>query len=786
MRKLPDISKTRSSPKTAKHDSAHLHVSGRATYIDDRPEMAGQLHAGFGLSTQAHAEIISMDLEAVKNSPGVVMVVTADDIPGHKDIGPVYPGDMLLADGKVDYIGQPVFAVAATSHLAAKKAARKANIEYKALEPVLGIDQAMQEESFLRPEHVMRKGDAHRAIAEAPRRLEGAMSNGAQEHFYLEGQIASVVPLEDNQYHIYTSSQHPSEVQKLVAEVLGIPLHKVVADVRRMGGGFGGKETQAAGPACIAALLASKTGQPVKFRVDRSQDMMSTGKRHPFRHRYRAGFDSKGVIKGIDIEVAGDGGYSPDLTDAIVDRAMFHSDNAYYLDNAIVTGHRCKTNIASNTAFRGFGGPQGMLVIERAMDDIARATGLDPLDVRLNNLYGIGERNVTHYHQTFEHNVLPELMAKLEESSEYRKRRQEITAFNRNSPVLKKGLSMTPLKFGISFTAKHLNQAGTLVHVYTDGSIQVNHGGTEMGQGLYVKVAQVVAHEFGVGLDQVQVTSTRTDKVPNTSPTAASSGSDLNGKAAQDACQKIRDRLITFAAEHYQEQPEAIQFADGHVHMKERTIPFVELIQAAYFNRVSLSSSGFYSTPEIHYDRETASGRPFYYFACGASVSEVVVDTLTGEYRVERVDILHDVGRSLNPAIDRGQIEGGFIQGMGWMTTEEVVWDEQGRLLSNNPATYKIPTIEDLPAIFNVELFEQDNPEHTIYHSKATGEPPLMLSISVWSAIRDAVSSLSDYTVSPDIDVPATPERVLKAISKIKERPHTEPLKKEEAAYGVD
>ncbi|WP_051786307.1 xanthine dehydrogenase molybdopterin binding subunit [Endozoicomonas numazuensis] len=786
MRKLPDIATTRISSKTAKHDSAHMHVSGTATYIDDRPDMAGQLHAGFGLSSQAHAQIISMDLEAVRNSPGVVMVVTADDIPGHKDIGPVYPGDMLLADGKVDYVGQPVFAVAATSHLAAKKAAQKATIKYQPLTPVLGINQAMQEESFLRPEHVMHKGDANRAIAEAPRRLEGTMSNGAQEHFYLEGQVASVVPLEDNQFHVYTSSQHPSEVQKLVAEVLGIPLNKVVADVRRMGGGFGGKETQAAGPACTAALLAYKTGRPVKFRIDRLQDMMSTGKRHPFRQSYRAGFDNQGILKGIEIEVAGDGGYSPDLTDAIVDRAMFHSDNAYYLDNAIVTGHRCRTNTASNTAFRGFGGPQGMLVIERAMDDIARATGLDPLDVRLNNLYGIGERNVTHYHQTVEHNVLPELMARLEKRSEYRKRRQQITAFNRGSPVLKKGLSMTPVKFGISFTAKHLNQAGALVHIYTDGSIQVNHGGTEMGQGLYVKIAQVVAHEFGVGLEQVQVTSTRTDKVPNTSPTAASSGSDLNGKAAQDACQKIRDRLIKFAAEHYQEEPENIVFSDAHVHMKERSIPFVELIQAAYFNRVSLSSSGFYSTPEIHYDREKAQGRPFYYFSCGASVSEVLVDTLTGEYRVERADILHDVGRSLNPAIDRGQIEGGFIQGMGWMTTEEVVWDKEGKLLSNSPATYKIPTIEDLPTVFNVELFEQDNPEHTIYHSKATGEPPLMLSISVWSAIRDAVSSLSDYRVSPDIDVPATPEKVLRAITKIKASDQTRALNKMETVHGVD
>ncbi|WP_422461271.1 xanthine dehydrogenase molybdopterin binding subunit [Endozoicomonas sp. ALB115] len=774
MRKLPDLaSEQQQSPisgnRSAKHDSAHLHVTGKALYIDDRPEMANQLHAGFGLSTEAHADIVSINVEEVWNTPGVIAVITADDIPGHKDIGPVFPGDMLLADGRVDYIGQPVFAVAATSHKAAKIAARKAVIEYRPLEAILGIDQAMAQNSFVRPDHTMKKGDAGQAIHNADHRLSGQMSNGGQEHFYLEGQIASVIPQEDGQLHVYTSSQHPSEVQKLVAEVIGIPLNKVVADVRRMGGGFGGKETQAAAPACIAALLAVQTGRPVKFRIDRQQDMLSTGKRHPFRHRYTVGFDQQGLLAGVDIELAGDAGHSPDLTDAIVDRAMFHSDNAYYLNNAHVIGHRCRTNTASNTAFRGFGGPQGMLVIERIMDDIARSTGLDPLEVRKRNLYGITDRNTTHYHQRVEHNVLHEVIGQLEESSDYWQRREAIRAFNQQSPVLKKGLALTPVKFGISFTAKHLNQAGALVHVYTDGSIQINHGGTEMGQGLYIKVAQIVANEFGVALERVQVTSTRTDKVPNTSPTAASSGTDLNGKAAQDACQKIRDRLVDFAVEHYGVSGQEVSFQGDEVRLGERQMPFADFIQAAYLHRVSLSSSGFYSTPEIHYDRETASGRPFYYFACGASVSEVTVDTLTGEYKVDRVDILHDVGHSLNPAIDRGQIEGGFIQGMGWMTTEELVWDDSGRLLSNNPATYKIPTIEDMPPVFNVELFQQPNPKHTIYHSKAVGEPPFMLGMSVWCAIRDAVSSLSDYQVNPQIDVPATPERVLTAVTSIKE-----------------
>ncbi|WP_067520136.1 xanthine dehydrogenase molybdopterin binding subunit [Endozoicomonas ascidiicola] len=770
MRKLPVITQKSASPKDQKHDSAHLHVTGRATYIDDRPEMVNQLHAGFGLSTHAHADIVHIDLEAVRNTPGVVDVITFADIPGHKDIGPVFPGDLLLADGKVDYVGQPVFAVAATSHKVAKKAATRGVIEYKPLDAILTVEDAMEKQSFLRPEHRMRKGDSVQAIDDAPLSLSGEVNNGGQEHFYLEGQIASIIPLEDGQLHVYTSSQHPSEVQKLVAEVTGIPLNKVVADVRRMGGGFGGKETQAAAPACIAAIFAVRTDRPVKFRVDRQQDMMSTGKRHPFRHRYQVGFDESGTVKGAKIEVAGNGGHSPDLSDAIVDRAMFHSDNAYFYETADVVGHRCRTNTASNTAFRGFGGPQGMVVAERIMDDIARATGRDPLDVRLQNLYGIGERNTTHYHQTVEHNVLPELIAQLETSSDYRQRRQAITAFNKDNPVLKKGLALTPVKFGISFTAKHLNQAGALVHVYTDGSIQLNHGGTEMGQGLFTKIAQIVANEFGVGVENVQVTSTRTDKVPNTSPTAASSGTDLNGKAAQDACEKIRQRLVDFGAEHFDIPADQIRFRENNVQLGEKSISFEEFVQLAYLNRVSLSSTGFYSTPEIHYDRKTASGRPFYYYACGAAVSEVIVDTLTGEYKVEQVDLLHDVGRSLNPAIDRGQIEGGFIQGMGWVTTEELVWNDSGRLLSNNPATYKIPTIEDMPPVFNVELFEQDNPKHTIYHSKAVGEPPFMLGLSVWMAIRDAVSSLSNYQLSPDLDIPATTEEVLKAVTVIKRK----------------
>jgi len=573
---------------------------------------------------------------------------------------------------------------------------------------------------------------------------------------------------------VFSSSQHPSEVQKLVAEVLNIPLNLVVVDTRRMGGGFGGKETQAAPWACLAAILASQTKRPVKFKLSRSDDMCLTGKRHPFENNYTVGFDDNGVIEGINITVNGNCGYSPDLSDAIVDRAMFHSDNAYYLNEAKVTGNRCKLNTVSHTAFRGFGGPQGVMTIEMVMDDIARHLGKDPLAIRKANLYGKNERNVTHYYQTVEHNKLPELIDNLEQSSDYQARRQAVQAFNKQSPILKKGIALTPVKFGISFTVQHLNQAGALIHIYTDGTIHLNHGGTEMGQGLFTKVAQIVAEEFSVDVDTVGVSSTRTDKVPNTSPTAASSGTDLNGKAAQAAAITIKERLIKFACEHYYIEESGVAFENSNVILTMNnevmhTFTFAEFVQQAYMNRVSLSATGYYKTPKIHFDRATAKGRPFFYYSTGASVSEVLIDTLTGEYKVLRTDVLHDVGHSLNPAIDKGQIEGAFIQGMGWLTTEELVWNDQGRLLSNNPATYKIPAISDTPEDFRVDLVPDDpNREHTIYNSKAVGEPPFMLAISVWSAIKDAIASVADYKVSPTLDTPATPERVLWAVESVK------------------
>jgi xanthine dehydrogenase large subunit len=755
--------------RSKKHESADKQVAGEALYVDDRPALRGELHAAVGQSTIAHGNIISMDLSAVKSAQGVVKVITVDDVPGHTDIGPVFPGDPVLALGKVEFVGQPLFAVAATSYELARKAVKLAKVEYETLEPVLTVKDALAKKSFVRPPYTMKRGDSQTAIKAAAHQLSGEIFIGGQEHMYLEGQISTAVPTEDGGMDIYTSSQHPSEVQKLVAEVLNVPLNKVLVDMRRMGGGFGGKETQSAPWACIAALLANETKRPVKFKLARMDDMVMTGKRHPFENNYTVGFDNEGRIKGINIEVNGNCGYSPDLSDAIVDRAMFHSDNAYFLDQATVTGNRCKLNTVSHTAYRGFGGPQGMMTIEMVMDDIARYLGKDPLAVRKLNLYGQGERNETHYHQTVEHNNLSEIIETLEQSSDYQQRRQAVKAFNAKNNILKKGIALTPVKFGISFTVQHLNQQGALLHVYTDGTIHLSHGGTEMGQGLNTKVAQIVAEVFQVDVDTVASSAARTDKVPNSSPTAASSGTDLNGKAAQAAAKTIKNRLIDFACEKYSVSAEQVSFDNNNVIVGEHTFSFAEFSQIAYMGRVSLSSTGFYKTPKIHYDRATGKGRPFFYYATGAAVTEVLIDTLTGEYKNLRTDILQDVGHSINPAIDIGQIEGAFIQGQGWLTTEELVWNEQGRLLSNNPATYKIPAINDAPEDFRVALVpDAPNREHTIYNSKAVGEPPFMLGISVWAALKDAIASVNDYKTNPVLDTPATPERVLFAVEALK------------------
>lgn len=755
--------------KSVKHESADKHVSGEAIYVDDRLEFPNQLHVYARMSDRAHARIVSIDTSPCYAIPGVAIAITSKDVPGQLDIGPVVAGDPLLADGKVEYVGQVVLAVGADSLETARKAAMAAIIEYEDLEPVLDVVDALRKKHFVLDSHQHKIGNSSAELATAPRRLQGSLHIGGQEHFYLETQISSVMPTEDGGMIIYTSTQNATEVQKLVAEVLGVPMHKIVIDMRRMGGGFGGKETQAAGPACLCAVIAHLTGRPTKMRLPRVEDMQITGKRHPFYVEYDVGFDDNGLLHGIEIELAGNCGYSPDLSGSIVDRAMFHSDNAYFLGNATINGHRCKTNTASNTAYRGFGGPQGMVAIEEIMDAVARSLGKDPLEVRKTNYYGKTERNVTHYHQTVEHNVIHEMTAELEASSDYAKRREEIRAFNAKSPVLKKGLALTPVKFGISFTATFLNQAGALIHIYTDGSIHLNHGGTEMGQGLNTKVAQIVAEVLQVDISRIQITATNTDKVPNTSPTAASSGADLNGKAAQNAAETLKQRLVDFLVREYKVTPEDVEFRNSQVRVRDLFLSFEEVIQKAYFGQVSLSSTGFYRTPKIFYDRDKAAGRPFYYFAYGAACSEVIVDTLTGEYKMLRTDILHDVGASLNPAIDIGQVEGAFVQGMGWLTMEELVWNGKGKLMTNGPASYKIPAIADMPLDLRVNLVEnRKNPEDTVFHSKAVGEPPFMLGIAVWCAIKDAVASLADYRVQPQIDAPATPERVLWGVEQMK------------------
>jgi xanthine dehydrogenase large subunit len=751
------------------HDSASKHVSGRAVYIDDMPEPPGLLHAYLALSPHAHARIKSIDLTAVIATPGVAAVMTAKDVPGVNDVGPAFLGDPIFADGLVEYHGQSIFAVAATSISAAREAAALAVVEYEILRPILTIDEALEAQTFVLPTQVMQRGDADAALAKAPLRLSGRIDVGGQEHFYLEGQVAMAIPGEDGDMLVHSSTQHPTEVQHLVARALKLSDHSVVCETRRMGGGFGGKESQASLIAVAAALLAQKTGRPVKHRLDRDDDMILTGKRHHARIDYDVGFDKDGCIQGIRFIQSIGCGYSPDLSGAIADRAMFHADNAYYLDHVHITSHRCKTNTVSNTAFRGFGGPQGMVGIEHVVDEIARHLRIDPLTCRKRNFYGKRDRNITPYHMTVEDNVISELVAELERDADYAVRRKDVTAFNSESPWIKRGLALTPVKFGISFTLTHMNQAGALVHVYTDGSVQLNHGGTEMGQGLYLKVAQIVAAEFGIALDRIRITATTTAKVPNTSPTAASSGTDLNGKAAQIAARSIKQRMASVAATTLDVPAAAIVFADGKVGAGDKTLTFGEVAKLAHRSRVQLSSTGYYSTPKIHYDTKTHRGRPFYYFAYGAALSEVEVDTLTGEYRLRRVDILHDAGQSLNPAIDIGQVEGGFVQGMGWLTTEELWWDDKGHLRTHAPSTYKIPACGDIPAAFNVSLFKAGrNKEDVIYRSKAVGEPPLMLGIAVFQALRDAVAACGDGWTVPRLDAPATAERVLMAIETLR------------------
>jgi xanthine dehydrogenase large subunit len=753
-----------------RHDSAGGHVAGTALYVDDLPEAPGTLHLAFGLAADGHARLTGLDLAQVRAAPGVVAVFSAADIPGENNVGPVFHDDLLFTEAEILYPGQPLFIVAATSNRAARTAARLATVETEPLPALVTIADAREEGSELEPAQRMARGDAQAALDGASYRLSGTLAMGGQEHFYLEGQAALATPGEGGQLHVVSSTQHPSEVQHLIAALLGLRSADVTVEVRRMGGAFGGKETQAAAYALACALVAAKTGRPARIRADRDDDMVMTGKRHDFTADYEVGFDGEGRILGIRLDLASRCGATADLSLAINDRAMFHADNCYYLPAVEILSRRLKTHTVSNTAFRGFGGPQGMMAIERVMDAIAAQLGLDPLVVRQANLYG-ADRDVTPYHMKVEDNVAPQIIAELAESAGYAARREAVAAFNARHRILKKGLALTPVKFGISFTTTHLNQAGALVLVYADGSIHLNHGGTEMGQGLMIKVAQVVADVFAVPIESVKISATRTDKVPNTSATAASSGTDLNAMAAQNAAMTIRDRLAALAASIFGCEPGEIAFTRDGVTGNGESCTFDDLCRRAHLARISLAATGFYATPKIHYDRAAHRGRPFLYFAYGAALSEVVIDTLTGEHRVVAVDILHDVGRSLNPAIDLGQIEGGFIQGMGWLTTEELVFDDRGRLLTHAPSTYKIPTASDRPPHMDIRIWERgENVEETIHRSKAVGEPPLMLAISVFSALTQAVAAAAPGKGLPKLDAPATPERILASIGELRAR----------------
>jgi len=753
-----------------KHDSAHKHVTGTADYIDDIPEPAGLLHGALGLSDRAHAEIAAIDLSAVRAYPGVVWVFTGADVPGVNDTSSNGMHDEpLLAETKVEFHGQPIFAVIAETRDAARRAARLAKIDYRDLPHWSDIDGALANGSPLVYEPMtLKRGEPETEMANAKHRIKAQMRIGGQEHFYLESHIAMAIPGEDDEVAVWSSTQHPSEIQHIVGHVLNIPSNAVTVNVRRMGGGFGGKETQGNQFAALAALAAKKLGRAVKFRPDRDEDMAATGKRHDFLLDYEIGFDDDGRIHAVDATYAARCGFSSDLSGPVTDRALFHADSSYFYPHVHLVSKPLKTHTVSNTAFRGFGGPQGMVGGERFIEEIAYALGKDPLEIRRANFYGQpgSGRTLTPYHQEVTDNIINRIVDELEETADYQTRRNAIIEFNRSSRFIRKGIALTPVKFGISFTMTAFNQAGALVHIYQDGSIHLNHGGTEMGQGLYIKVAQVVAEEFGVDVARVKITATTTAKVPNTSATAASSGSDINGWAAKNAAGAIKERLIAFASENWEVTPDQIEFRDNRVFIGNQSVPFADLIRKAYLARVSLSSTGFYRTPKIHWDAAKGKGRPFFYFAYGAACSEVLVDVTTGEMKVERVDIVHDVGRSLNPAVDKGQIEGGFVQGMGWLTTEELVFHQDGRLLTHAPSTYKIPCSSDVPEHFQISFWDGANREDTIYRSKAVGEPPLMLAISVFAAIADAIHSLDPEKPVP-LDAPATPESILRAVQAV-------------------
>ena len=755
--------------KNLAHDSGIKHVSGFAEYTDDISEPLNTLYGAIGWSKKAHAKIKKINLDKVRKSEGVISVVTYSDIPGRNDVGPVFDGDPIFPKTKVEYYGQPLFAVAATSMEFARKAVLKAKILYQELKPVITIKDALKKNSLLFDPRIIKKGNPSQKINNSKNKLKGNFTTGSQEHFYLEGQVALVIPKEDNNFLIYSSTQHPSETQQILAKMLNQKSNSIDVLVRRIGGGFGGKETNFI-TAAICCLLSHKTKKPIKLRLDRDDDIIITGKRHDFFSDYEVGFDDKGRINGLKLKIASRCGMSPDLSMAINERALLHIDNAYFLKNLEVKNYLCKTNTASSTAFRGFGGNQGMMAIENILDNISRFLKKDPAEVRKTNFYGNKDRNITHYGMKIKDNVINELFENLKIKSNYKKRSQKIRQFNQINKFKKKGIAITPVKFGISFTTIHLNQAGALVHIYTDGSIHMNHGGIEMGQGTHTKIAQLVSNSLGVPYEKVKISATNTSKVPNTSASAASSTTDLNGAATLNAVSKIKSNLNNFIRKKYKifskNEP---MYKSGHIYFGNRAFNFDQIIKEAYLNRVSLSSSGFYSTPKINFNKKTFKGRPFYYFCYGAAVTEVTIDTLTGESVLDRVDILQDAGNAINPALEHGQIEGGFVQGQGWLTMEEVIWGEDGKIKTFSPSTYKIPAVTDIPKTFNVEIYKKGmNVEKVVNKAKTTGEPPLMLAMSVFFAIKDAIASISNYQKIPDLDAPATAEKILLSINKLK------------------
>jgi xanthine dehydrogenase large subunit len=772
----PDIGRPapgRDSPLHAPlpHESGLKHASGEALYVDDMPAPRGMLVGHLVTSPHAHARILRRDASRARALPGVHAVLFAEDVPGHNDVGAVIHDEPLLADEAVHCVGQPVALVVAESADLARRAASLVEVEYEPLSALLSLKAAVEAGAFLTDPHTLRRGEPEAQLASAPLRLSGECMTGAQEHFYLETQTTLARPGEDGTLHLWCSTQHPTEVQILVAKVLGLRHHQVVVEVPRMGGGFGGKETQAVPFAALAALGVYATGRPVKVWLDRDTDMACTGKRHPFWARYDAGFDEQGRLLALEVELFSDGGWSSDLSRAIMDRALFHLDNAYFIPALCFTGRVARTNFPSNTAFRGFGGPQGMFVVEEVLNRAAERLGLDSAEVRERNLYREAPRDITPYGQRVLDNRLRRIHAELMASSDYARRRAEVEAFNAASRWTKRGIGFQPVKFGISFTTSFLNQAGALVVVYADGSVQLNHGGTEMGQGLHTKMMAVCAHELGVPPERVRVMHTSTEKVPNTSATAASCGSDLNGEAVRQACEVLRDRLRPVAGrllalERPGEQA-ALRFSGGrvfHPARPERAVSFAEVARQAHLEQVSLSATGYYRTPDISYDPKAGRGTPFRYYAFGAAVVEVEVSGLTGEHRVRRVDILHDVGTSLVPSIDRGQVEGGFLQGLGWLTCEEVLYDARGRLVTHSPGTYKIPAVGDAPADFRVTLLERAPQEGTLHGSKAVGEPPFMLALGVVTALRHAIGAFGPPRTEVELASPATPEAILRAV----------------------